>query len=217
MQHEKQRTELSETSWVEVVNRAVVPTKEELKELFDACPTTRDEIVLFGKRHPLPRFQRLYGAASYSYSSMKLVPETNIPPLVMRCIEYAKNDHPESNFNGALVNWYMSGDDSIGFHADDETDLEKGIPIYSFSFGGVRSFHVKPKTKDDPEIKKKETIKFETESGLLIVMGGNMQKEFLHGVPKTKKPTSPRINVTVRALKKPTEEQPKKRMKSVDE
>jgi alkylated DNA repair dioxygenase AlkB len=42
-------------------------------------------------------------------------------------------------------------------------------------------------------------MKIRTMPGLVIIMGGNMQKEFLHGIPKEKN-AKPRINITIRAF-----------------
>jgi len=42
-----------------------------------------------------------------------------------------------------LVNKYENGNDSIGFHADDERDLDPTIPITAVSLGQERPFIIK--------------------------------------------------------------------------
>jgi alkylated DNA repair dioxygenase AlkB len=188
------RIALSPKSWVEVEENGVKATTEQLEELFAARPAKRDIITMFGKSNPIPRDQKLYGEMPYSFSGMRLVAEPVLPTLVQTCLAYAREHAPDYAYNGALVNWYMDGNDSIGFHSDDEKDMDPEAPIFSFSFGGVRTFEIKAKN---------ETVisgmKIRTMPGLVIIMGGNMQKEFLHGIPKEKN-AEPRINITIRAF-----------------
>ncbi len=172
--------------------------------MWSRCPDVRHMITLFGKTYPLPRFQMLYGEARYSYSGMTLTPEPEVPELVQKCIRYARDRFPSSleeqgqHWNGALVNWYTSGADYVSQHADDERDLVASEPILSFSFGAVRTFSVQAKpTTVLPYV---QEMKIPTYHGSLVVMAGHCQREFVHGIPKTKVDVGPRINVTVRAL-----------------
>lgn len=196
---EETRVELSSESWIIVRLRTVKCTEEEFTELWNLHPTTRDNIKLFGKLIPIPRFQRLYGDSSYKYSGVELQAEPELPEIVRRCVDYAKVNYAKSskgkvlNWNGALVNWYPDGMSYIGAHSDDERDLEPEAPILSFSFGAVRTFRVKNKKTGARQ-------DFATEHCSVIVMGGAMQREFKHEITKTVKPVGPRINVTVRCF-----------------
>jgi len=193
---------LSTTSWVKLSLDAVAPTAEELAELWQSRPSTRETMNMFGKPIPMPRFQRMYGASKYSFSGITLAPARDevTPALVQRCLDFANENNSEFAYNGALVNWYMSGDDSISPHSDDEKEMENGAPIYSFSFGGVRTFEIKAKPESLDKVFVPD-IKFRTLANCCIVMGGTMQREFVHGVPKSKAAVNPRINITVRAFK----------------
>lgn len=105
------------------------------------------------------------------------------------------------------MNWYNDGADSIGEHADDENDMERGTPIMSFSFNETpRDFIVRPK----PETLGFDATKFQrktkrarpafvvpTLDASCIAMCGDMQREFTHEIKKQKR-ASRRINVTVR-------------------
>jgi alkylated DNA repair dioxygenase AlkB len=193
---------LSETSHLEIFPNAIPCTKQEFDALWAECPETKDKISLYGKTHDVPRFQRVYGQASYSFSGMTLVPNPILPPLVQRCLDLAREQYPPaSQWNGALVNFYPNGDSYIGFHSDDERDLVSGAPILSFSFGGERIFVVQEKKKGVGYIKE---VKIPTKHASMIAMCGNMQTEFVHGVPKATKregEVSPRINITVRSFR----------------
>lgn len=186
---------LSADSWMKVTPDAVACTSDEFAEFWGLCPTTKDHIKMYGKEHPLPRFQRLYGEAKYKFSGIQLEPTAEIPEIVERCLAHARETYPDGNWNGALVNWYADGESYISPHSDDERDLNPGMPILSFSFGSERDFVVDAIGKQD--VKK---IILPTRDRSCIIMGGNMQKKFKHGIPKTKEKVGPRINVTVRSF-----------------
>lgn len=188
---------LSENSWIQLTKGAVPCTEEEFSALWEKCPVVKDKIKMYGKTMDLPRFQRLYGEASYSYSGIHMEPNLEIPPLVERCLEFARAQSPAGNWNGILVNWYPDGASCVGMHADKEPDLKIGEDIFSFSFGAEREFVVEANNPKTADVKK---ISFQTKNGSCLVMGGDMQKEFKHGVPKTKETVGPRINVTVRSF-----------------
>ena len=46
----------------------------------------------------------------------------------------------------------------------------------------------------------KRTLKFALGDGNLLLMGGSLQRHWLHGINKTAKPTGPRLNLTFRYI-----------------
>jgi alkylated DNA repair dioxygenase AlkB len=209
---------LSKDSWMEIVLDAVPCTTEQFNEMWATCPASKEQITMYGKTHDVPRFQKLFGEASYSFSGMFLVPDPIIPPLVQSCLDFARESYP-GTFNGALVNYYPDGESYISPHSDDERDLDPRSPILSFSFGAERNFVVTEKKGGNKGYVRE--VKIPTRNGSMIAMRGRMQSEFVHGVPKATKgesPVGPRINVTVRAFRQAavTAAQAKKKQK-VDE
>lgn len=190
---------LSQNSWIQYIPGTFLPTKAQQKELMEARPThPRLEISMYGTTRTMPRDQRVYGHL-YSFSKITLHPKEDeeIPALVKRCMDYANDQHPATEpYNGALVNWYMNGNDSISAHSDAEDALVPDMPIYSFSFGATRDFVIRTKKGFAPR-----TERFTLTHGTIVVMGGEMQKEYTHEVPKTKHQVGCRINVTVRAFR----------------
>ncbi|WP_339378070.1 alpha-ketoglutarate-dependent dioxygenase AlkB [Calothrix sp. NIES-2100] len=83
-----------------------------------------------------------------------------------------------------------SGQDSIGWHADNEQSMGHNPAIASVSLGAERKFQIKP-------IGGKPTD-FWLEHGSLLIMHPACQATHLHQVPKTKKLVSTRINLTFR-------------------
>lgn len=80
-------------------------------------------------------------------------------------------------FNYCLLNYYQDGNQNIGMHSDDETDLVEPV-IASISFGAERFFDFQHKFKKTIP-KKRLTL----ENGSLLVMAGSTQKYYKHGVP----------------------------------
>jgi alkylated DNA repair dioxygenase AlkB len=193
---------LSKDSWMRVELDAVPCTKEQFDAMWGTCPVTKEKITMFKKISDVPRYQKLFGEASYSFSGMTLVPDPVIPDLVQRCLDYARVMHPGCTFNGALTNYYPDGESYISFHSDSESDLDPSAPILSFSFGAERTFVVKAKDGVTDVIVRE--IKIPTKNGSLIAMGGKIQRQFLHGVPKATKAdgdVGPRLNITIRSLR----------------
>jgi alkylated DNA repair dioxygenase AlkB len=104
-----------------------------------------------------------------------------------------------SPFNGALVNEYASGDDSVAWHHDREPHVADPDPVIaSLSLGAARTFSMKPQTGHVGELHN-----LELGHGDVILMCGKTQHQWLHQVPKTKRPVGRRVCVTFRNYRAP--------------
>ena len=83
----------------------------------------------------------------------------------------------------------------ILFHQDDESIFGDKPSIFSLSLGGDRDFILGPKECKD---KIKNQICIKLESGTLINMAGNTQKQWYHKVPPKSVNMATRINATFR-------------------
>ena len=99
------------------------------------------------------------------------------------------------SFTSVLLNLYRDGNDSNGWHSDNEKELGNNPFIASLSLGEQRIFHFKHKV--DSRLK----CKIELAPGSLLLMGGTTQEKWKHQLPKTKREVSPRINLTFRIIK----------------
>jgi alkylated DNA repair dioxygenase AlkB len=165
-----------------------------LQKLLKEVPWQQQNIKLFGKEIPQPRLTAFYAeqGISYTYSGLQLKPNsfsTELWELKQKTQELSGFD-----FNTCLANLYRHGNDSMGWHADDEKVLGKNPVIASISLGGIRRFQFKHKTNKDL----KESI--ELQHGSLLIMKGSMQHFWKHQLPKTKKEVAPRINLTFRKI-----------------
>jgi alkylated DNA repair dioxygenase AlkB len=155
----------------------------------------QDNIKIFGKIYMQPRLTALYANnnKSYSYSNIKMQPITFTPTLfdIKSKIEKRIN----SQFTSCLLNLYRNGQDSNGWHADNEKELGLNPVIASLSLGAERVFHMKHRND------KKEKVKINLTNGSLLVMRGRTQHHWLHQIPKTRKKVGERINLTFRIIK----------------
>jgi len=166
--------------------------------LLTTLPWQSDIVTLFGKAHVTTRQIVWMGdsAASYQYSRHRrqAIAWTDSVFHVKHHIErqLAKigiNTH----FNSCLLNYYPTGDDGMGYHADDEKELGEQPIIASLSLGATRKFVLKHKKTQDK-------VELYLESGQLIVMHGETQKYWKHTVTKTKTVLEGRISLTFRQM-----------------
>jgi alkylated DNA repair dioxygenase AlkB len=158
------------------------------------------EITMFGKKVAEPRLSAWYGDAgkNYTYSGKIQVPLLWQPDLltIKNDLEKTINEALKSalTFNSVLCNFYRNGQDSMGFHADNEKELGINPVIASVNFGESRRFIFR--RRDDKTIKHEIILTH----GSLLVMSGAMQHHWVHAVPKEPKRTKPRINLTFRHI-----------------
>jgi alkylated DNA repair dioxygenase AlkB len=99
-------------------------------------------------------------------------------------------------FDYCLFNLYPDGNASIGWHKDDEAEEEGKNMVASITVGAERLFQLKPNGKNW-KFKGKE-YSFPMPNGTLIAMMGDVQKNWIHSVPKDKNCTGYRVNLTFR-------------------
>ena len=157
-----------------------------------------DIVTLFGKTHVTTRQIVWMGDSDidYQYSghTRQTIPWKDTVFHVKHHIEQKLLDLGiDANFNSCLLNYYPSGEDGMGYHADNERELGKQPVIASLSLGATRKFVFKHKKTQDK-------VELYLESGQLIVMHGDTQSFWKHSITKTKKVTTGRISLTFRQI-----------------
>ena len=173
----------------------VQPAEAVMNRLIDEVPWRAENIVVWGKTIPQPRLIAWYGdkKASYTYSGIRHdpLPWTDDLTEIKNRVEKVV----DANFNSVLLNYYRHHRDSMGMHSDDEPELGRGPIIASLSLGEERSFLFKHKTRNDVKV-----VRVKLASGSLLLMKGNTQHCWKHGIEKEKRPCGPRINLTFRRI-----------------
>ncbi len=167
-----------------------------MRPLTEKIAWEQKSIWFFGKSIMEPRLTAWYGDANamYTYSGKSMSPRPWTKPLlkIKMCVEEKSGAY----FNSVLLNLYRNERDSMGMHSDDETELGPEPVIASVSFGATRKFMMKPRALN----KTVQNHTYILGSGDLIVMRGNTQKLWKHGIPKETKPCATRINLTFRKI-----------------
>ena len=166
--------------------------------LLNELPWQPDIVTLFGKTHITTRKIVWMGdtGADYQYSGhvRQTVPWSDIVFHVKQKIEQSLAEIGViANFNTCLLNYYPSGADGMGYHADDEKELGHQPVIASLSLGATRKFVFKHKKTQDK-------VELYLESGQLVVMHGDTQTFWKHTITKTKTVDTGRISLTFRHM-----------------
>ena len=169
--------------------------REYFNELLSETKWEQDDIKIFGKVYAQPRLTALYGEAGkpYTYSGITMHPKP-FSPLLSE-IKQKVESVSEVNFTTVLLNLYRDGNDSNGWHSDDEKKLGINPIIASLSLGVKRKFNLRH--KKDPSLKSS----IELEHGSLLLMKGTTQHLWKHQLPKSARIHQPRINLTFRIIK----------------
>jgi len=166
-----------------------------LRRLIAEVPWRSEEVEMWGRRMLQPRLTAWYGnpGARYAYSGLALDPLPWTPLLadLKTRVEAAAG----SAFNSVLLNYYRDHRDSVGFHSDDEPELGEQPVIASLSLGEERTFILKHKTS-----RHLAPLRLRLGSGSLLLMRGDTQRCWRHGVPKETRPCGPRVNLTFRQI-----------------
>jgi alkylated DNA repair dioxygenase AlkB len=137
-----------------------------------------------------------FGEFAYRYSGVTrpAVPWDEVPHAVQSlqsAVEREVFGTSTGWFNGVLLNYSRSGEDKLGWHADDEQDILRDAPIASVSFGAERRFILK---HTHTGVRRAITLAH----GSLLVMAGTTQRFWKHCVPVERRIEQGRIHLTFR-------------------
>ena len=174
-------------------------TPSEGYSLFSSLQATVEwetqSVRLFGRTHECPRLIAWYGdsGARYGYSGVTHQPREWLEEL--KALRLEVQQALNCPFNSVLLNYYRDGNDGMGMHSDDEKELGHRPVIASVSLGETRRFVFQPRSKN-----RGPGVKLDLPHGSLLVMQGHCQRDWKHGLPKTRKSSGPRINLTFRNI-----------------
>lgn len=180
---------------IELIERITTGIGEDelLQRLLSELAWRDEPISMFGKTFLQPRRVAWYGDsdAVYRYSGIYHHPLPWAPVLLL--LRRVAQEITGEMFNSVLCNLYRDGNDAMGYHSDSEPELGSQPVIASFSIGAVRTLHFRHAT--DRSI---PTVRVSLPSMSFLIMRGSTQQEWKHALPRTKKCTTPRVNLTFR-------------------
>ena len=148
----------------------------------------QNKIRVYGKWYDEPRLTAWFGP-SYKYSSIEW-PEKAMP-IFLQDLNRRVEEVANFSFNAVLLNYYRNERDSMGWHSDDEPEMDQ-TTIASLSLGSERIFKFRHKTT-------KQKLQVKLTSGSLLLMQ-DFQENWQHAIDKSTKPLGGRINLTFRKI-----------------
>ncbi len=127
----------------------------------------------------------------YDYSGITY-PQTEMPSCLL---PVCKKIAQEIGFtpNNCLMNFYLDGNSTMGFHSDSTQELEGGTGVAIISLGAER--HICYRSKED----KQHKVTYLLKNGALLYMDSLVQDNWMHAIPK-EPGSGERISLTFRHI-----------------
>lgn len=150
-------------------------------------------VVIGGKKKRQRRNLRFFSNDSRGYRySGQLAKASPMEPVLSRLMDRINTEF-KTQFNGVLVNQYLTGEHCIGAHSDEERSLDKQRRlVVSLAYGTMRTFRVRDKKS------RQIVLDYPHRPCSLLVMEGNFQQDYTHEIPPDRKVKSERISLTFR-------------------
>jgi alkylated DNA repair dioxygenase AlkB len=114
-------------------------------------------------------------------------------PGPVRAARAAVERFARTRFNSVGLNLYRDGQDSVAMHSDRNEGLVAGSPVAVLSLGATRRMHIQSKAT-----RGRRSFDVALEPGSVLLMGGEAQRHWEHGIPKTRDLPGPRISLAFR-------------------
>jgi alkylated DNA repair dioxygenase AlkB len=182
---------LDETASVEYQPAWLGPAdKAAVRAELDQLRWQQESIRMWGEPRMLPRLTVWLGigwTAESRYRARGFAHDWTPTIAAVRDRLVARTGVP---FNSVLVNQYRDGSDSVGWHADDEPEIDQAC-VASVTLGGRRAFRLR--SRADSAV----TYEVPLGDGDLLLMH-DAQARWVHSVPRTARPVPVRHNLTFR-------------------
>ncbi len=161
------------------------------KKIIGSVSWEQPQIMIFGRSHIVPRYTAFLGDKNvkYKYSGVENV--ANGWPIWFLPLLQDVNSFSNTDFNGCLLNLYRSGIDKMGWHSDNEPEIDQKSDIFSLSLGSTRDFAFKNRISG-------HRFDLNLCDGDLLIMRAGCQEEWVHSLPVRKRVKGSRINLTFR-------------------
>jgi alkylated DNA repair dioxygenase AlkB len=166
--------------------------------LLATIPWENHHIRLFGREVASPRLSCWIGDAGTGYTYSRTRFEPHPWPAGLTALRTRIEADCGAHFNSVLANLYRDGNDSMGWHSDDEPELGMQPVIASLSLGAIRGFRLRRKLPRGARVGSGDTVRLLLAHGSLLRMAGDTQRRYRHDMPKVRELPAARINLTFR-------------------
>jgi alkylated DNA repair dioxygenase AlkB len=179
------RIVLSHGAWIDVRPGWVTGADALFERLLTAVPWRAERRTMYDRVVDVPRLLCFYDEG------------TALPDPVLAAARDALSEHYRAELGEPLCTaglcLYRDGRDSVAWHGDTiGRGSTEDTVVAIVSLGTPRALLLRPRDG------RGETIRHDVGHGDLLVMGGSCQRTWEHAVPKTARPTGPRISVQFR-------------------
>ncbi|MEU6828320.1 alpha-ketoglutarate-dependent dioxygenase AlkB [Nocardia beijingensis] len=178
------RTVLDHGAWVDLLPGWLSGADALFDRLVDRVPWKAERRPMYDRVVDVPRLLRFY-------AEHEPLPDPVLADARAALSEHYRHELGEP-FRTAGLCYYRDGRDSVAWHGD---DIGRGAThdtmVAIVSIGAPRALLLRPRGGG-------ASIRYLVGHGDLLVMGGSCQRTWEHAVPKTRKPTGPRISIQYR-------------------
>lgn len=144
------------------------------------------------RREDAPRREYWIGPRPYTYGQGR-GKRTYYPRISHPLVQWVRDQLPGPLYAGCFLNGYEGERDHLGWHADDDPEIDHTFPIAVVTVGAGRWIQFRH------NVTREITGQF-LESGSLLLMPAGFQSTHQHRIPKVGYQVGPRISLTFRAL-----------------
>jgi alkylated DNA repair dioxygenase AlkB len=178
------RTELGDGAWLDLRPGGLSGADVLFERVRDRVPWQAESRVMYDRTVAVPRLLCFYDE------------NRPLPDAALGAARDALDAHYAAELGERFVTaglcFYRDGRDSVAWHGDriGRSSTEDTM-VAILSLGAPRALLLRPRSGGPSK-------RYEVGHGDLLVMGGSCQRTWEHAVPKTTRPTGPRISVQFR-------------------
>ncbi|SHV78730.1 alpha-ketoglutarate-dependent dioxygenase AlkB family protein [Mycolicibacterium phocaicum] len=185
-----ERRRLGNGAWVDVRAGWLTGADTLFDELLTAIPWRAEQRQMYDKVLDVPRL------VSFHDLAQERAPHPGLARLRVRLNDAYAHELGEP-FTTVGLCLYRDGNDSVAWHGDTiGRSSTEDTMVAVLSLGATRVFALRPRTTGADG--RRTSVRLPQGHGDLLVMGGSCQRTWEHAVPKTARPTGPRISIQFR-------------------
>lgn len=180
-----ERRMLGDGAWVEVRCGWLTDADTLFDELVEVIPWRAERRYMYDRMVDVPRLVSFHNLVD------EPAPHPRLKQMRRRLNDAYAGELGEPFVTAGLA-YYRDGSDSVAWHGDTiGRSRTEDTMVAIVSLGATRTLAMRPKGGG-------RSLRFPLNHGDLLVMGGSCQRTWEHSVPKTTKPTGPRISIQFR-------------------
>lgn len=180
-----ERRQLGNGAWLDVRSGWLTDADTLFDELLDTIPWRAERRQMYDRVLDVPRLVSFHNLVDGP------VPHPRLKQMRRRLNDAYAGELGEP-FTTAGLCLYRDGNDSVAWHGDNiGRSSTHDTMVAIVGLGATRVFALRPRGGG-------RSLRLHHHHGDLLVMGGSCQRTWEHAVPKTTKPTGPRISIQFR-------------------